>query len=154
MTEDQFWKVWDLVGRWERRCRTFIRGFNGPIEGWVDHITVGDSLFVQIVPYYLSPDENLFVPVEDSGAFQNCIPVRREHFEPRGFLARLASMKTPRDDFATGGLGNYSDVQWWLGRMYEAGWGLPQNYVVAHMWFTLPATYGYFKAANERDKVA
>jgi protein involved in temperature-dependent protein secretion len=38
--------------------------------------------------------------------------------------------------------------------MNEEGWGVPQDYVVAHMWFDLLAAQGDFKAANERDKVA
>jgi protein involved in temperature-dependent protein secretion len=38
--------------------------------------------------------------------------------------------------------------------MYEEGWGAPQDYVVAHMWFNLLAAQGDFKAANKRDELA
>jgi hypothetical protein len=110
MTEDQFWKAWDLVGKYHRRCRVFIRGFNAPIEGWIDHIRVGRDLFVQVVPYMNSPDENLFVPVEDVVAVQSWIPEGRDNFEPRGFLARLASMRTPQDDVAAGYIGSDTDI--------------------------------------------
>jgi hypothetical protein len=111
MTEDQFWKAWELVGRWQRRCRTFILGFSAPIEGWVDHIRIGTDLFVQIIPYYSSPDENLFVPVENVVAFQSWLPLERNNFEPRGFLARLASIKTPQDDVAAGLIGADTNVE-------------------------------------------
>jgi hypothetical protein len=113
MTEDQFRKACDLVGRW-RRCRIFIRGFTAPVEGWVDNIRVGKDLFVQVVPKYLSPDENLFVPVEDVVAFQSWIPEGRDNFEPRGFLARLASLKTPQDDVAAGLIGGDTNVETYI----------------------------------------
>jgi len=38
-----------------------------------------------------------------------------------------------------------------LGVMYQNGWGVAQNYVTAHMWFTLAAAVGDGDAARNRD---
>jgi len=38
--------------------------------------------------------------------------------------------------------------------MYENGWGVRQDYVIAHMWFNLGATGGDRGAARNRDVVA
>jgi len=38
--------------------------------------------------------------------------------------------------------------------MYDSGWGVPQDYVKAHMWFNLSAAQGEQDAAEDRDKVA
>ena len=35
--------------------------------------------------------------------------------------------------------------------MYENGWGVAQNYVMAHMWFSLAAAAGDGDAARNRD---
>ena len=51
-------------------------------------------------------------------------------------------------------LGHSADVataQAGLGFMYEAGRGVPQNYVLAHMWFDLAAARGFRRAAELRD---
>jgi TPR repeat protein len=44
-----------------------------------------------------------------------------------------------------------------LGSMYKFGWGVPQDYVVAHMWFNLSAAQGCILSslsAAERDDLA
>src|SRR5260370_24370165 len=41
-----------------------------------------------------------------------------------------------------------------LGLMYVNGWGVPQDYVAAHMWFNLAAAGGLKDAATNRDRVA
>jgi TPR repeat protein len=41
-----------------------------------------------------------------------------------------------------------------LGRMYERGYGLPQDYVLAHMWLNLSAANGNETSKRERDSVA
>ena len=41
-----------------------------------------------------------------------------------------------------------------LGRLYEQGVGVPQYYVLAHMWFNLAASRGVTAAFAERDAVA
>jgi TPR repeat protein len=41
-----------------------------------------------------------------------------------------------------------------LGDMYDEGWGAPQDYVLAHMWFNLAAASGDQYSAKARDKVA
>ena len=41
-----------------------------------------------------------------------------------------------------------------LGRLYEQGLGVPQNYVQAHMWFTLAASRFEAEAVKERDALA
>ena len=41
-----------------------------------------------------------------------------------------------------------------LGRLYEQGLGVPQYYVLAHMWFNLAASRGVAAALAERDAVA
>jgi hypothetical protein len=41
-----------------------------------------------------------------------------------------------------------------LGTMYKLGWGVPQDYVMAHMWFNLSAPQGCIlsdHSASERD---
>jgi uncharacterized protein len=38
--------------------------------------------------------------------------------------------------------------------MYEIGRGVPQNYVLAHMWFSLSAAQGNQNGAQKRDIVA
>ena len=41
-----------------------------------------------------------------------------------------------------------------LGVMYDKGWGVPQDYVQAHMWFNLAAAKGDADAIKSRDNVA
>ena len=41
-----------------------------------------------------------------------------------------------------------------LGRLYEQGLGVPQNYVQAHMWFSLAASRFEAEAVKERDALA
>lgn len=41
-----------------------------------------------------------------------------------------------------------------LGRLYEAGLGVPQVYVEAHRWFNLAAAQGADEARNARDAIA
>jgi TPR repeat protein len=57
----------------------------------------------------------------------------------------------------------YASAQWGLGEMYYAGRGVPQDYVLAHMWLNLAATAlglavggrtAFGLAASDRDKVA
>jgi uncharacterized protein len=45
-------------------------------------------------------------------------------------------------------------AQYNLGLMYDNGEGVPQNYVIAHMWFNLAAAGGLKSAAQNRDGVA
>lgn len=40
-----------------------------------------------------------------------------------------------------------------LGLMYVNGWGVQQDYVVAHMWFNLAAAGGLRKALTDRELV-
>jgi len=49
--------------------------------------------------------------------------------------------------------GNAS-AQYNLGLMYDNGQGLPQNYQLAYMWFSLAAAKGVERAASARDKAA
>ena len=41
-----------------------------------------------------------------------------------------------------------------LGRLYLRGLGVPQNFILAHMWFNLAAARGEFEALSEREEVA
>jgi len=41
-------------------------------------------------------------------------------------------------------------AQWLLGTMYQTGYGVPQDYVKAHMWFNLSATQGWKTAVIAR----
>ena len=41
-----------------------------------------------------------------------------------------------------------------LGRLFRAGLGVPQDHVLAHMWFNLAASRGQAEAAEERDALA
>ncbi len=41
-----------------------------------------------------------------------------------------------------------------LGRLYVQGLGVPQDYVLAHMWFNLAASRGEMDALKEREAVA
>ena len=41
-----------------------------------------------------------------------------------------------------------------LGGMYEKGEGVPQDYVQAHKWYNLAASYGELIAIKGRDDVA
>ncbi len=45
-------------------------------------------------------------------------------------------------------------AQFSLGDMYESGTGVPQDYVLAHMWFNLAAAKGYPFARDRRDYLA
>jgi TPR repeat protein len=44
-------------------------------------------------------------------------------------------------------------AQFYLGLMYRDGEGVPQDYVLAHMWYNLSAAQGNQSAAKERDVV-
>jgi TPR repeat protein len=46
------------------------------------------------------------------------------------------------------------DAQYNLGVMYANGKGVPQDYVVAHMWLNLSASHGDQEAAAARDSLA
>ncbi len=48
----------------------------------------------------------------------------------------------------------HSDAQSYLAGMYANGEGVPQDYVSAHMWFTLAAAQGDETAQRSRDIVA
>jgi TPR repeat protein len=44
-----------------------------------------------------------------------------------------------------------------LGTMYKFGWGVPQNFIIAHMWFNLSAAQGCILSefsASERNDLA
>ena len=41
-----------------------------------------------------------------------------------------------------------------IGRMYAKGRGVPQDYVIAHMWFSLAVGRSVEKAAKDREIVA
>ena len=41
-----------------------------------------------------------------------------------------------------------------LGLLYDDGKGIPQDYVLAHMWLNLAAAQGYEEAKKDRDFVA
>ena len=66
-----------------------------------------------------------------------------------------------RGDFATAlrlfrplaGQGN-AVAQFNLGVMYDNGHGVPQDHVLAHMWFNLSAAQGNQLAAGRRDRMA
>jgi TPR repeat protein len=45
----------------------------------------------------------------------------------------------------------FEEAQYQLGRMYENGQGVPQNYVLAHMWFNLSAARGNVFATDARS---
>ena len=46
------------------------------------------------------------------------------------------------------------EAQAWLGVMYQHGYGVPQDLVLAHMWYNLAATKGFETYANNRDRIA
>jgi TPR repeat protein len=48
----------------------------------------------------------------------------------------------------------YDQAQTHLGLMYVSGQGVPQDYVIAHMWLNLAAASGDDTAAKGRDLVA
>ena len=41
-------------------------------------------------------------------------------------------------------------AQWFLGTMYQTGYGVQQDYVQAHMWYNLSAAQGWGAAAENR----
>ena len=41
-----------------------------------------------------------------------------------------------------------------LGNMYDNGYGVPQDYIQAHMWFNLAAAQGNEDAIGNRDIIA
>ena len=45
-------------------------------------------------------------------------------------------------------------AQFYVGAMYGAGDGVPQDYVLAHMWFNLAAAQGHENAVKGRDIIA
>ena len=45
-------------------------------------------------------------------------------------------------------------AQYWLGRLYEEGRGVPQNFVEAHVWYNLAAAQGNADARKARDTLA
>ena len=45
-------------------------------------------------------------------------------------------------------------AQWGLGVMYNEGQGVPQDYVLAHMWFNLSAAQGNDDGVKSRDRAA
>ncbi len=45
-------------------------------------------------------------------------------------------------------------AQFYLGVMYENGFGLPQDYVQAHMWYHLAVANGHKDAVTLRDRLA
>ena len=47
-----------------------------------------------------------------------------------------------------------ADAQFTLGLMYEKGKGVPEDDVLAHMWWNLSASMGNDDAAERRDRVA
>jgi TPR repeat protein len=47
-----------------------------------------------------------------------------------------------------------ADAQYIVGVMYHNGEGVPQDYIVAHMWWNLSATKGNELARQNRDVVA
>jgi TPR repeat protein len=46
------------------------------------------------------------------------------------------------------------EAQDYLGYMYENGWGVPQDYVTAHMWHNLAASHGIQNAAEKRNSLS
>ena len=46
------------------------------------------------------------------------------------------------------------DAQTAVGNLYYEGWGVEQNYVLAHMWYNLAAAQDAGVAAKNRDRVA
>ena len=50
-------------------------------------------------------------------------------------------------------LGNAS-AQYNIGNMYRVGAGVPQNNVIAHMWFNIAAANGVEEGANNRETIA
>ncbi len=47
-----------------------------------------------------------------------------------------------------------ADSQFSLGLIYEMSQGVPQDFVMAHMWYSLAAAKGGKEAASSRDFVA
>jgi TPR repeat protein len=48
----------------------------------------------------------------------------------------------------------YAEAQCLLGVMYGNGNGVPQNYILAHMWYNLATSQGHDNAKPKRDLVA
>ena len=48
----------------------------------------------------------------------------------------------------------HDNPQHGLGEMYAEGKGVPQDYVLAHMWFNLAVSRGFEEASESRDHVA
>ncbi len=48
----------------------------------------------------------------------------------------------------------YAEGQYHFGAMYGLGKGVPQNFVLAHMWFNLAYSNGFEQAENAKNKVA
>ena len=44
-------------------------------------------------------------------------------------------------------------AQFNLGYMYQKGIGIPQDYIIAHMWYFLSGSNGYNDAVNSRNKL-
>ena len=66
---------------------------------------------------------------------------------PRAFAAAASWYRKAADQ-------GHPFAQYDLGTMYAKGQGVPQDYVSAHMWYSLAAAKGLTDAAKERDMVA
>ena len=66
---------------------------------------------------------------------------------PRAFAAAASWYRKAADQ-------GHVLAQYDLGTMYAKGQGVPQDYVSAHMWYSLAAAKGLTDAAKERDMVA
>ena len=47
-----------------------------------------------------------------------------------------------------------ANAQLYLGWMYENGYGVPQDYVTAHVWYNLAGIQGDEKVREYRDRIA
>lgn len=85
----------------------------------------------------------LFVPISASADFE----AGSRAFETKDYSTAFSQWKTAADQ------GN-TKSQYRLGKLYEEGRGIPQNYVQAHLYYNLAAAQGSDEARSARNAVA
>lgn len=69
-------------------------------------------------------------------------------------LAMYACRFAPENPYSTAAEQGNRNAQYLLGRMYEQGQGVAQDYVQAYMWLSIAAAQGSAQAARHLDLVA
>ena len=101
------------------------------------------------------------VPQDHAEAVKWFRPAAEQGVAPAQFYLGLSYEKGVRQDVARAAKWyrkaaeqGYAEAQFNLGNMYQKGRGVPQDYVLAHMWFNLDAAQGNKGSAGLRDDLA